>query len=150
MTEHSDSASSEKLKSKKTGGGSAFGGGASFQSSLTAIVAARRRLTGKSTGDLSAAFHVLRSRNVEPCPEVIEIALGLLCSECKNTSASAAELLSCWLNQAVVIDADKVDKAIEHWGCSQTAKSLRRLHTPLHSIIELSDKIRATTMAAEK
>lgn len=39
MTEHSDSASSEKLKSKKTGGGSAFGGGANFQSSLTAIVA---------------------------------------------------------------------------------------------------------------
>lgn len=39
MTEHSDSASSEKLKSKKTGGGSAFGAGANFQSSLTAIVA---------------------------------------------------------------------------------------------------------------
>ncbi|VVO19730.1 hypothetical protein [Pseudomonas fluorescens] len=39
MTEHSDSASSEKLKSKKTGGGSAIGGGANFQSSLTAIVA---------------------------------------------------------------------------------------------------------------
>ncbi|MBP1122055.1 hypothetical protein [Pseudomonas sp. PvP028] len=111
---------------------------------------ARRRLTGESTGDLSAAFHVLRSSNMQPCPEVIEIALSLLCSECKNTSASAAELLSCWLNQAVVIDTDKVDKAIEHWGGSQTAKPLWRLHTPLHSIIELSDKIRATNMAAEK
>lgn len=111
---------------------------------------ARRRLAGEPTGDLSAAFHVLRSSNMEPCSEVLEKALSCLCSECKSTSASAAELLSCWLNQAVVIDADKVDKAIEHWGCSQTTKSLRRLHTPLHSIIELSDKIRATTMGAEK
>lgn len=102
------------------------------------------------TGDLSAAFHVLRSSNMEPCSEMLEKALSCLCSECKSTSASAAELLSCWLNEGVVIDADKVDKAIEHWGGFQTAKPLLRLHTPLHSIIELSDKIRATTMAAEK
>lgn len=111
---------------------------------------ARQRLVGEPTGDLSAAFHVLRSSNMKPCSELLEIALSCLCSECKNTSASAAELLSCWLNQGVVIDADKVDKAVEHWGGTHTAKPLLRLHTPLHSIIELSDKIRATTMAAEK
>lgn len=101
------------------------------------------RLARWSTGDVSGILHVFIARKVKPFPDLLDITFSCLCNNGKDTGLAAAELLGKWLDQGVVLDADKVETAVKHWGGREAAKPFSSLHSPLHSIIGLLDRILA-------
>lgn len=100
-----------------------------------------RRLQHKPTGDVSSIFALLLAVKMHPSPELMDITLASLCSESKETGNAAAQLLKYWRNQGVSLNRERIEKAVAHWGGREATKRLSVYHTPLHSIIELSDSI---------
>jgi hypothetical protein len=105
-----------------------------------------QRLARTPTNDVSSIFDLFLGLNTAPSPQLTDITLSCLCSEFKDTSSAATKLLGAWLDRGALIDQDRVEGAVGYWGGREAAKPLSLLHTPLRSIIELSDRVRATNV----
>ncbi|MEZ2873927.1 hypothetical protein ACBQ28_02100 [Pseudomonas lundensis] len=111
---------------------------------------AMQRLVSTPTNDVSSIVDLFRKLDIAPSPEIMDIALSSLSSSCKNTVSAATRLLGAWVTKGTLLDRDRIEEAVEHWGGREAAKPLKVLRTPLHSIIELSEKVHAMSEAIEK
>lgn len=109
-----------------------------------------QRLVSTPTNDVSSILDLFRQLDILPSSPIMDIALSSLNSNCKNTVSAATKLLGAWVNKGTMLDRDRLEGAVEHWGGREAAKSLKLLHTPVHSIIELSDRVQAMSAAIEK
>lgn len=105
-----------------------------------------RRLVSNSTDDVSSIFYVFLALKMNPSPQLLDITLACLCSDCKHTGSAATMLLRYWLDQGILLDGEKIEKAVEHWGGREAPKNLMSFHTPLQSLIELSNGIRTANV----
>lgn len=99
------------------------------------------RLKRDATGDMSSIFEVFQLLDVSPNLHLVELTLLSLCSDDERTCESAAEFLGYLLDKGYRLDKARVEEAVAHWGGRD--QGTMAFQTPLHSIIELSDKIDA-------
>lgn len=102
-----------------------------------------QRLSEDASGDVSYIFEVLREFEAEPSTALVKTTVACLCSTDGHTVEAAAELLGYWLDQGVVIDADAVAKAVEHWGGRDSWKNDGLSNTPVLFLNGLFDRIKA-------
>ncbi|MEE4675479.1 hypothetical protein V2K57_12520 [Pseudomonas alliivorans] len=102
-------------------------------------LAVRRLLRDTSPRQVSPIFTLFVKWEVMPTPQLQDVVMMSLCSDCWNTAREATNLLDAWVTKGMVLDRDKIEAAVEHWGGRKANQAFKP--PPLQALISLSDRI---------